>query len=218
MNIDTSKLKSTHWSELLLQMYSSSDCYDYARTISYKEFWSTCPRGDWLLFFAAKEGSTTHKLIVKAACQCARLSLPYIKAGDLIPLKAIETTELWLEDKATIEEVKLAAHAAYADATNVYAANPAAYSAYYASYASASAAYAYAYFAADAATAATDVAYATASYTDYITSAAAYAAANTSAVKKEMQQKTADIVRSIIPMPTQAVNEFERLVKMKAFW
>ena len=199
-------------------MNSSYNCYDYARTISYKEFWDNCTKGDWLLYFTAKEESTPHKLIVKAACQCARLTLPYVKKDELRPLQAIEATERWIEDKATIEEVKLAAHAAYADATNVYAANPAAYSAYYASYASASAAYAYAYFAADAATAATDVAYATASYTDYITSAAAYAAANTSAVKKEMQQKTADIVRSIIPMPTQAVNEFERLVKMKAFW
>jgi len=211
MNIDTSKLKSTHWSELLLQMYSSSDCYNYARTISYKEFWSTCPRGDWLLFFAAKEGSTTHKLIVKAACQCARLSLPYVKKGDLRPRQAIEITELWLEDKATIEEVKLAADAAYsaAVANAVYAANAA--NAAYAAYAAANAAYA---------------AYAAAAYADVSAYAAAYAAnayapaayADVSDLKKEMQQKTADIVRSIIPMPMQAVNEFERLVSMKAFW
>ena len=211
MNIDTSKLKSTHWSELLLQIGRNSDCYDYARIISYKEFWSTCPRGDWLLFFAAKEGSTTHKLIVKAACQCARLSLPYVKKGDLRPRQAIEITELWLEDKATIEEVKLAADAAYsaAVANAVYAANAA--NAAYAAYAAANAAYA---------------AYAAAAYADVSAYAAAYAAnayapaayADVSDLKKEMQQKTADIVRSIIPMPTQAVNEFERLVKMKAFW
>ena len=211
MNIDTSKLKSTHWSELLLQMYSSSDCYNYARTISYKEFWSTCPRGDWLLFFAAKEGSTPHKLIVKVACQCARLSLPYVKKGDLRPRQAIEITELWLEDKATIEEVKLAADAAYsaAVANAVYAANAA--NAAYAAYAAANAAYA---------------AYAAAAYADVSAYAAAYAAnayapaayADVSDLKKEMQQKTADIVRSIIPMPMQAVNEFERLVSMKAFW
>src|ERR1700678_239820 len=184
MNIDTSKIKSTHWSELLLQIDAYSNCYDYARTISYKEFWDNSPRGDWLLYFAAKEGSTPHKLIVKAACQCARLSLPYVKQGELRPLQAIETTERWLEDKATIEEVNLAAAAAYVAA---YA--PAAYVAAYAAYA--------AYYAADAA---------------YAASAASYAA-DTADYKKEMQQKTADIVRSIIPMPTQAVSEFERLVK-----
>src|ERR1700678_2589890 len=126
MNIDISKIKSTHWSELLLQISAYSNCYDYARTISYKEFWDNSPRGDWLLYFAAKEGSTPHKLIVKAACQCARLSLPYVKQGELRPLQAIETTERWLEDKATIEEVNLAAAAAY---TAAYVAAYAAYAA-----------------------------------------------------------------------------------------
>ena len=187
MNIDISKIKSTHWSDLLLQISTNSNCYDYARTISYKEFWDNSPRGDWLLYFAAKEGSTPHKLIVKAACQCARLSLPYVKQGELRPLQAIETTERWLEDKATIEEVNLAAAAAYA-----------------------------AYAAADYA-----AAYAAAAYAAYYAADAAYAAsyaANAIDSKKEMQQKTADIVRSIIPMPTQAVSEFERLIKMKAFW
>jgi hypothetical protein len=197
MNIDTSKLKSTHWSDLFLQMndmYNCSDCLDYARTISYKEFWDNSPRGDWLLFFAAKEGSTPHKLIVKAACQCARLSLPYVKKGDLRPRQAIEITEKWIEDKATIKEVNLAAEAAYvSDAANTsYAAYRAAYHAAYAYAVNVDAAAAYAAYPAYSAI-----------YTDS---------------KKEMQQKTADIVRSIIPIPTQAVNEFERLIKIKAFW
>ena len=192
MNIDTSKIKSTHWSELLLQINAYPDCYNYARTISYKEFWDNSPKGEYLLFFVAKEGSTPHKLIIKAVCQCARLALPYVKQGDLRPFQAIETTERWLEDKATIEEVKLAASATYpaADAAAYYAAY---YAASYAAYYTAAAATSSAYYTADAAADATDS-------------------------KKEMQLKTADIVRSIIPMPTQAVSEFERLVKMKAFW
>ena len=203
MQIDTSKIKSNHWSELLLQINAYSNCYYYARTISYKEFWDNSPRGDWLLHFVCNEGSTPRKLIVKAACQCARLSLPYVKQGELRPLKAIETTERWLEDKATIEEVKLAADAAYDayaydyDAADAYAA---AYAAYYAAYAAyAAAAYYAAYAASDAASDAS-------------------AASAASAVKKEMQQKTADIVRRTIPMPTKAIKEFERLLTMKAFW
>ena len=186
MNIDISKIKTTHWSELFLQINANSDCYDYARSISYQEFWDNSPRGDWLIYFAAKEGSVPRKLIVKAACQCVRLSLPYVKQDELRPFQAIETTELWPEDKATIEEVKLAVDAAY----SANAADSASYAAYY------------------AAAVAAATAYAPADYAAY----AAYA------VKKEMQQKAADIVRSIIPMPTEAVKQFERLVSMKAFW
>jgi hypothetical protein len=210
MNIDTSKIKSTHWSDLLLQINAYPDCYDYARTISYKEFWDNCPKGEWLILFAAEEESTPHKLIVKAACQCARLALPYVKQGELRPLKAIETTERWLEDKATIDEVRLAAYATYSAADTANAAAYATYSAASAANA-ADAAAAYAAYAANAAYYVTVAAY-SAAYS------VAVAAAYTANSKKEMQLKTADIVRSIIPMPTQAVSEFERLVKMKAFW
>ena len=199
MNIDTFKIKSNHWSELLRQM-DAFNCCSYARSISYKEFWDNSPRGDWLLLFAANEGSTPYKLIVNAAYQCAKLSFSYVKPGDVRPLQAIETTERWLEGKATIEEVKLAAAAAAYYAANAthytYYASASSYATHYAAYA-------------------THYAYDAAYYASAASNAFVVAAANS---KKEMQQKTADIVRSIIPMPTQAVNEFERLVKMKAFW
>jgi len=214
MNIDISKIKTTHWSELFLQINANSDCYDYARSISYQEFWDNSPRGDWLIYFAAKEGSVPRKLIVKAACQCVRLSLPYVKQDELRPFQAIETTELWLEDKATIEEVKLAVDAAY----SANAADSASYAAYYAAAVAAATAYA-----ADSASYAADSASYAAYYAAAVAAATAYAPADYAAyaayaVKKEMQQKAADIVRSIIPMPTEAVKQFERLVSMKAFW
>lgn len=192
MNIDISKIKTTHWSEILLQMTTNS-CYQYAKDISYQEFWLMCQRGDWLLFFITKEGTTPRKLIVKAACQCARLSLPYIKAGELRPLKAIKTTELWLEDKATIKEVKNAAYAVYDVATNV-------------SQAASAAANTVVYSDADAANAA------------YCAAAYVVDGVVDDVAKNIIRLETANIVRSIIPMPTEVVKQFERLVSMKAFW
>src|ERR1700678_1043371 len=38
--------------------------------------WRECERGDWLLWYCARAG-VERKLIVLAACACARLALPY---------------------------------------------------------------------------------------------------------------------------------------------
>jgi hypothetical protein len=94
--------------------------------------WRSCQRGDWMLWLAGKLCKTEddRKLLVLAACECARLSLPYVQAGDTRPLVAIETAEKWARGEgATINDVrKAAADAAY------YAAYYAAYAAYAASY------------------------------------------------------------------------------------
>src|SRR5688572_16379844 len=39
--------------------------------------WSACPRGDWLLALAVRLGAE-RKLLVGAACGCARLALAYL--------------------------------------------------------------------------------------------------------------------------------------------
>ena len=71
------------------------------------------------------------KLIVFAACQCARLALPHAKGP--AALNAIETAERWTRGEATIEQVRQAsAAAASAAASATYAAASAAYAAYYA--------------------------------------------------------------------------------------
>jgi hypothetical protein len=135
--------------------------------------WRSCQRGDWMLWLAGKLYRSTEdrKRLVLAACECARLSLPYVPQGEMRPLRAIETAEKWARGEgATINDVRKAAAAAYAAyyaADAAYAA--AAYAAYYAAYAAYYAADA-AYYAADAATytatsAASDAAYA-ASYTE----------------------------------------------------
>jgi len=127
-----------------------------------KQAWNDCERGDWMLWLLGKLSgqpeSFKRKKLVLAVCECARLSLKYVKKGEERPLKAIETAEKWAKGQTTIEEVREAA----AVASAAYAA---------AAVAAASAAYAVA-----AAYAAADVA-ASAAYAAAAAAAATYAAA-----------------------------------------
>jgi hypothetical protein len=106
---------------------------------TYEQAWATCERGDWMLWllgkFAGPAWGEKRKPLVLAACECARLALPYTK--DPRVLKCIETAEAWTRGEATNEEIYAAADAAAAAAD-----------------AAAAAAYAAAYAAADAASAA----------------------------------------------------------------
>lgn len=128
--------------------------------------WAACPRGDWMLWLAAKAELCTRQQLVLAACECARLSLKYVPADEVRPLRAIETAEAWARGEATLSAVRDAAYAAASAAAydastyaayaagGVAAAAAAASAAAYAAYAAASAASASAY-AADAARMAT---------------------------------------------------------------
>jgi hypothetical protein len=77
--------------------------------------WAECERADWMLWFASKLG-VDRKLLVKAACACARTAMPFVPKKEARPLKAIETAEAWCRREASIEEVRAAAVAAYAAA------------------------------------------------------------------------------------------------------
>ena len=69
------------------------------------------------------------KLLVLAACACARLALPHVLAGELRPLHAIETAEHWARDEngVTLEDVRKARNAANATYDAAYAAAHAAH-------------------------------------------------------------------------------------------
>ena len=101
------------------------------------EAWAKCERGDWMLWFAGKlsgepEGAK-RKVLVLAACECARLALPYAKSPTA--LACIETAEQWARGEATIEQVResynasynAAACASYADCASYNAASCASY-------------------------------------------------------------------------------------------
>jgi hypothetical protein len=75
------------------------------------KIWDDCERGDWMMWIAARAG-VDRKLIVSAACLCAREALKYVKPGEDRPRIAIETAERWVRGEATIEEVRAARNAA----------------------------------------------------------------------------------------------------------
>src|ERR1017187_4806755 len=116
--------------------------------------WKTCARGDWMLWLLGKfnrePDSNSRRKLDMCACQCARLALKHIKAGEDRPRIAIETAEQWArrEGGVTLDVVKSAAHATYAAYAAIDAIDAAAYATYaayaaaYAAIAAAAAAYA----------------------------------------------------------------------------
>ena len=108
--------------------------------------WQKCPRADWMLWLAAKR-NTDRKIIVLAACDCARLALPFTK--DPRVLACIETTERWTRGEVNLDELRTGRSTAYAYAADAAAdayaaaaaaADAAADAAAYAAYAAADAA------------------------------------------------------------------------------
>jgi len=168
---------------ILIELDACSEAVKWAGRKTHKGAWKTCKRGDWLLWIAGKL-DIDRKLLVLAACACARAALKYVRAGEDRPRIAIETAEAWTRGEATIDQVRSAANAA---------ANAAAYATYAASYAAHAAHAAYAAYAAYAARAAAHAAYDAAVYAVYAAYDAAHAAY--AAACKDM----ADIVRKIIP-------------------
>src|ERR1017187_4872991 len=93
--------------------------------------WKTCDRGDWMLWLLGKfnrePDSNSRRKLVLCACQCARLALKHIKAGEDRPRIALETAEQWGRrgGGVTLDVVKSAAAASAASAaaaTATYAA------------------------------------------------------------------------------------------------
>jgi hypothetical protein len=167
---------------ILEKLGACGDARELADGKTAKQAWETCERGNWMLW-AAGAAKVDRKLVVQAACDCARLALKFVPAGEDRPRIAIETAERWVKGEATLDEVRnayAAANAAYAAA--YAAANAAANAAYAAANAAANAAYAAAYAAANAANAAAanaayDANAANAANAAYAAASAAYAAA-----------------------------------------
>ena len=190
---------------ILTEMGACPEAVKWAGRKTHKRAWETCERGDWLLWISGNL-DVDRKLLVLAACACARTALRFVPAGEDRPRIAIETAEAWTKGKATIEQVQSAANAAYAAravayAASAYAADAAAravaYAAAYSAHAAAYSAHAAAY-STHAAYAARAVAYAASAYATHAAYAyAAHAAAystHAAAARKEM----AAIVRKII--------------------
>jgi hypothetical protein len=162
-----------------------------------REAWAACARGDWMFSLCGqmigKEGWPTHQAIVLAACDCAELALPSYEQrypADPRVRVCLAITRQWAAGNATIEAVKVAAHAAAHAADAAYRARlilpphpaaayaiDAAYGAYAAAYHAADAAADVVHAAIYAASAAADVVHA-AAHAAYAAADAAHAAAD----------------------------------------
>lgn len=184
--------------EQLVKLNTCREATKWVAGQTLEEAWSACHRGDWMLWLAARVG-VERKLILLAACACARQSLPRVRAGEERPRIAIETAERWAQgdESVSLDDVREAADAAYEAA----AATAHAHAAADASAAAAAAAEAVTYVdyaAAEAAFCASrGISAAGVDYAAAVSDAAVYAA-NYSSSRSQSLAHSASLVRSII--------------------
>jgi len=172
---------------ILTELAACPEAVKWAGRKTHKKAWETCKRGEWLLWIAGKV-DIDRKLLVLAACACARTALKYVPDGEDRPRIAIETAEAWVRGEATIDQVRSASYAAAYAACAANAAN-----------------------AAHAANAA-NAAYA-ANAASYAASLAAYAANAAHAADAAARKDMAAIVRKIIPFSVikKAIAKYEEV-------
>lgn len=177
---------------LLKEINACREAIEWIGERTIEEAWNECPRGDWMLWFYAKQYPENIKQLTLAKGHCVNTVSHLMK--DKRSINAVYAAIAFGEGKITRKELD----DAYASATSAYDADAVAYSAAYSAYAAASAAaYAYADAAyAAAAYSADAVAYATSAYAY---DAAAYAAYSAYA-KKQNQQQTAGICRKFLEL------------------
>lgn len=112
------------WLRPIKKMGVCQEALDWGEQFdSLAEAWEKCERGDWMLWLEEKlcgsPETGERKRLVIVACQCARLALPYVREGELRPLRAIETAEAWARgeegiDFEMVRDAAIAADVAYA--------------------------------------------------------------------------------------------------------
>jgi hypothetical protein len=118
-------LEAKEFAALLIKLDACIEARKWAKGKSLAEVWSTCHRGDWMLWLLGRYGDFPHKVIVAISCDCAEPALVF--TGDPRPAECIAVVRRWLKDEATISDVRAAAYAAGA---STYAAGASTYAAY----------------------------------------------------------------------------------------
>jgi hypothetical protein len=111
-----------HWTERLGKLGACKEAVEWC--LGYKSIeaaWRACEKGNWMLWLAGKlsgpSGNSKRRKLVLAACECAQISLAYVKPGEKRPAEALKIATAWaMGEKVTLDEVKAAAAdaAAYA--------------------------------------------------------------------------------------------------------
>jgi len=207
----TTSTKVTPLSELLVPLGACIEAVEWAKKYrTGNAAWKACKRGDWMLWYCGKNagpvGDERRKLLVLAACECARLALPIWQRrypDDKRVEICLDTAEKWARNEATLEALQVSRR-------NCYASYAAAFSAAYAS--ADAAAFSAAYASADAAAyASADAAASAAAYASSAADASAYAAASYAAAaaayaayasdRSKVLTQCSDIVRKHYPNP-----------------
>ena len=123
----------THWTSILVKAGACPEGLKFARKFSsFQECWDACENPEWLFWWIGKCIGTSNdssKALVRCTCEIAEFVLPIFEKEfpkDRRPRKAIQTTLAWTEGKASLEEVRKAARAAYVAANAAYYADLAA--------------------------------------------------------------------------------------------
>ena len=97
-----------------------SEGVEYLNTFdTWEDFWQKCNRGDWMLWLCGKLAgepmSDSRRPLALAACECARLSLPYLSPRSRKnSTKLIRLVETWATNNTVTRQHLLdAATAAY---------------------------------------------------------------------------------------------------------
>ena len=134
--------------ELLKKLHACKEAREWAGDKTWEEIYTTCHRGDWLLWLFARANPEDKLQLILAAAHCVNTVRNLMR--DERSRKAIDIAIRYGEGNATDGELADAAYAAYAADAAADAADAAADAAAYAAYAADAAADAAAY-AADAA-------------------------------------------------------------------
>ena len=124
-----------HWTEKLEKIGACQEAVEWAfKQKSLAEAWKNCEKGNWMLWLAGKfsgpSGDQRRRKLVLAACECAKLSLAYVKPGEKRPAEALKIATAWaMGETVTLDELRVAAAADAATYAATYAA-AAAYAAY----------------------------------------------------------------------------------------
>ena len=119
-------MNEKEFAALLHRVGACEEARMWAKGKSLEQVWRTCKRGDWMLWLVGRmsdrDGWPTRQAVVLAACDCAATVLQYVPRNEERPANAIKVARSWAVGKASLDEVRDAANAAYAAAYAAYAA------------------------------------------------------------------------------------------------
>ena len=114
-------MKAEQFTEWLKKHNACEDAIEWQEGKDLTIVWQTCHRGDWMLWLAKRAG-VEKRLLVLTAAHCANTVRHLMK--DERSRNAVDVAIRYGEGKATVEELQVAAYAAYA--AYAYAADAAA--------------------------------------------------------------------------------------------